>query len=221
MSRIRVALLLPILAAVSVLSASAAQPAAKPNPASPWGGGMGPFGPPGAAPAFSLPGYWTLGMENTQKELQITDEQKQKLKELADKYQADMREYWSRTRELPREEQRKRFAEWRENSAKQQQEIRKQVESVLRPEQVARLKERNLRVRGPALLGSPRTMEKLTLSGDQKEKLQKVREESQQKMQQLQQQMQKLQQATFDKSYQLLTPEQQAKLKEQVETQPW
>jgi Spy/CpxP family protein refolding chaperone len=213
MSRILVTFLLPIWAAVWVLPAPAAEPAVKPNPAAPRGGGMGLFGPPGAA-AFSLPGYWTLGMENTQKELKLTDEQKQKLKDLADKYQTEMREYWSQTRELPREEQRKRFAEWREKSAKQQQEIRKQVESVLRPEQMARLQELNLRMRGPYLLGSPRTMEKLNLSEDQKGRLQKVREESQQ-------QMQKLQQETFDKSYQILTPEQQAKLKEQVETQTW
>jgi Spy/CpxP family protein refolding chaperone len=210
-----------ILAAIWGPTACAADPGGRPGTPKPGMGGMGQFAPPGPAPAFMLPGYWALGMENTQKELKLTDQQKQKLKDLAEKYQTEMREYWSQSRRLPREEQQQRSTEWRERSAKQQREIRKQVEAVLQPEQLARLKEMNFHMRGPALLGNPRTMELLGLTEDQKGKLERAREESQQKMQQLQQEMRKLQHDTFHRSVEILTPEQQAKLKEQVETQTW
>ena len=208
------------LASWGVLSAAAsAQPTAQPSPgaATPPGG----VGGQGMVPAYSLPGYWMLGMENTQKELKITDAQKGKLKALAEKYQADMRQQYEKVREVPKDEQAKFWADWREKSAKRQAEVRKEVEAVLQPQQIAKLKEMNLRMRGPGLLSYPRTLEQLDLTPEQKTKLQGVRNEWQQKQQKLQQELQKLQQELFDQSFQILTPAQQEKLKDQVNAQTW
>jgi Spy/CpxP family protein refolding chaperone len=206
----------------AALSAVAwAQPAPKPTPGGGVPAGRGGWVGQGAAPAFTLPGYVMLGTESTQKELKVTDEQKQQLKALAEKYQADMRQQYEKVREVPKDEQAKFWADWRQKSAQRQAEIRKEVEAVLQPEQVAKLKELNLRMRGPGLLSYTRTMEQLDLTAEQKTKLQGVRDEWQQKQQKMQQEMQKLQQEMFDKSFQLLTPAQQDKLKEQVNAQTW
>ena len=186
-------------------TAGLAQEAAKPK-------ALPPAGMP--APAFGLPGYSLLGMESTQQELQLTNEQKQKLKALADKYQAEARQQWGQLRDLSRDEQQKKMAEWREKISGQHADIRRQVESLLQPVQLARLKEIQWRIRGPATLSNPRTLERLSLSEEQKRELRRLREEWQQKTQQLQQE-------TFRQSLQVLTPEQQARLKEQVNTQGW
>ena len=197
-----------LAAAVLPMPATAlAQEAAKPRPNPPAGTGF-------AAPALDLPGFWLLGMESTQRELQLTDEQKQKLKTFAERYQTEARQQWGQLRELPREEQQKKMAEWRARTVQQHAEVRRQVEAVLQPEQLVRLKEIQWRTRGPATLSNPRSLEQLSLSEEQKQELRRLREDCQQKTQQLQQEL-------FRKSLQVLTPEQQAKLKEHVNTQGW
>jgi Spy/CpxP family protein refolding chaperone len=209
MNRVHSCLVAVWLAAVVLVmpAAGMAQEAAKPRSRPPAGTGF-------ATPSFGLPGYWLLGMESTQQELQLTDEQKQQLKTLAEKYQAESRHEWGQLRALSREEQKQKMAEWREKTSQQHAEVRRQVESVLQPVQLTRLKEIQWRTRGPATLSNPRTLEQLSVSEEQQQKLRRLREECQQKTQQLQQEM-------FHKSLQVLTPEQQAKLKEHVNTQDW
>lgn len=212
--------LLGLLIVLTLSAGAFAQPGAAPKP-TPGAerpllmGGLGGFGGQSySMPAFNLPGYWSLGLESTQKELEIVPEQKQKLKAIAEKYQADMQGYWSQMRDLKPEEQQKKFAEWRERSAKQQEQIRKQVEEVLLPHQLALLKDLNFRSRAPMYLSNPRTIEQIGLTNEQKDKLRKMREELQEKTQKLQKEM-------FDKSLELLTPEQKKKLQEQVGNQNW
>ena len=184
-----------------------AQGTAKPRPRPPVGRGF-------PAPSFGLPGYWLLGMESTQQELQLTDEQKQKFKTLAEKYQAEARHQWGLFRVLSPEEQKQKIAEWREETSQQHAEIRRQVESVLQPAQRTRLQEIQWRTHGPATLNNPRILEQLNASEEQQQKLKHLREECQRKTQELQQEL-------FYKSLQVLTPEQQAKLKEHVNTRGW
>ncbi len=185
--------------------------------------GFGPeamSGPPGSgmggwSPLFGLPGYSMLGAENVQKELELVDEQKRKLHEIAEQYrkqtQEGWREEWEKIRKLPPDEQRKHLAQQREKTAKRTAqaaaEARKKVEEVLLPHQRTRFQEIVFRTRATAILYNPKTLERLGLSHDQKERLRKVREE-------LREKMQKLQQEAIDKTLGVLTPQQQATLKE-------
>jgi Spy/CpxP family protein refolding chaperone len=166
------------------------------------------------SPAFGLPGYWLLSMETTQRELKLTADQKQQLRRLADKYQAEARKQWEQLRQLSPEEQQQKMKAWREKTAQQHAEVRRQVEGVLDATQRKGLQEIQWRTRGPATLGNPRTLEQLGLNDEQKQSLRQIREAWQQKTQQLQQEM-------FHKSLEVLTPEQHAKLKKHVDAPGW
>jgi len=167
------------------------------------------FGAPGAAtPGLSgLPGFWMLGQGNVQKELSLTDEQKDKLLALAKKYQDESRQEWVEVSNLPREKRQERLAELRKKADKRTAEVRKEVEAVLQPRQVERLKELRFRLLAGALLQNPATLKRLEVTPEQEEKLRQLREELQQKIQELQQQ-------NTEKALSVLTPEQREKLKD-------
>jgi Spy/CpxP family protein refolding chaperone len=165
-------------------------------------------------PGTVLPGYWMLSQENVQKDLKLTDEQKKSLKQIADKYYAQMREEWSGIRELAPGEQQKKFGEIREASVKLAEGVRKQVEEVLTPEQLAELKELTFRYRVAMMLVNPRTLEELGASDEQKAKFQQIRDDQQKRMQEIQQQ-------SVDKMFKVLTAEQIEKLKEKGEQTPF
>jgi Spy/CpxP family protein refolding chaperone len=158
---------------------------------------------PSVAPA----GYWELAQEHVQKELELLDEQKQQLKELAQKSARQRQQDWTGMRDLPPEERQKKYAEIREKMQKQNEEIRKQVEAILLPHQLKALQMIRLRTRGASALASPRIVEHLGLSEAQKEKIREARDE-------LQKKMRELQRDAFEKTLKVLTPEQLEKLKE-------
>jgi Spy/CpxP family protein refolding chaperone len=143
-----------------------------------WAGGeAGMTGGP-AAEAFRL-----LRLEEIQKELQLTDEQKAKLRDLAEKSFARMREEWNATRDLSPEERRKKAEELRAKSQERFDEIRKKIEEILLPFQIQRLKEIRVQMLGVRALRDAEVAKALGLTDEQKEKLQAIEKESREKMQ--------------------------------------
>lgn len=167
---------------------------------------------PSAPNRLVVPGYWALGQENIQKEVGLTDDQKQKLTDISDRYQATLQRGLEQLRELPQQEQQSRMAELRERAKELAQVARTKVESVLTPQQVAALQKIDFRMRAPALLTNPRSHEQLGLSEEQRQRLRKIFDEAQEKLQ-------KLQRETADQALGLLSPDQVDKLRQQLDAQ--
>jgi Spy/CpxP family protein refolding chaperone len=154
-----------------------------------------------------IPGFWELRMEHTRQELELTDEQEEALNQIGQKYYQQMRQDWAGLRGMSAEERTKKYAEIREKNVERAEEIRKQVEELLSPDQLDHLKQINLRTRGAALMANLSVLERLGVNQEQKEKLRQIREDMQEKMRQLQQ-------ATLEKSLEVLTPQQRKQLEE-------
>jgi Spy/CpxP family protein refolding chaperone len=154
-----------------------------------------------------LPGFAELRTENVQKELELTDEQKEKLIAIGQKYYAETRQDWAGFAGMSAEERKEKYAEIRQKNLKRMQEVRKQVEEVLSADQLERLKQVNLRTRGAAALSNPKILDELGITEAQRNKLRQIRE-------QLQERIRKLQQETLEKTLEVLTPEQRKKLEE-------
>ena len=158
---------------------------------------------------YLLPGYWSLRSQSVQKELKLTDKQKEKLKQISTKYYEQMRkgrqQDWAKFRKLSAEKRKQKYAQIAEKQKQRTAAVGKQIEQVLRPGQLHALKRIELRTRGAAALRNPRVVEQLNLSEKQKEKLRRNR-------QQLTEKMQRLQRKSARKDLDLLTPEQFEKL---------
>jgi len=157
----------------------------------------------------AVPGFYALNRPDVLKQLELVDEQKKQLEEIAKKYYEQLREAprlnWQEIRKLPQEEQRAKYAEINQRRRKMAEEARKQAEKVLLPHQLKTLKEINLRTYGVWMLYNTRTLDQLEATDEQKEKLKKIREDMQQKMRELQKK-------SFDKSLEVLTPKQREQL---------
>ncbi len=179
-------------------------------------------GPPGGggAPWYGVPGYAILSLLSVQKELGLSQQQKQELLDIASQYRKEIqrswRQQWEIIRHLSPAEQQKHWAAQRDTLARRGQEriaaFRKKVEAVLTPQQLQRLKEIDFRIRAAAMLDNPATLDRLDATPEQREQLRKLREELQEKIYQLQRQ-------TFEESFQLLSPQQQEKLREMATRQ--
>jgi len=160
---------------------------------------------------YALPGYGSLRMESVQKEVKLSDQQKKKLEEISKKYYELMRQGykvdWAKLRELPAEQRKQKYAELAEKRKQQAAAARKQVEQVLSPQQLAAYKAIELRRRGAGMLRSPTIVQKLGLSKEQQERLQKNQQELSRKVQELYRE-------SGQKALGVLTPAQREKLKE-------
>ena len=176
-------------------------PAGKTSPKG-WGGNY-----------LIVPGHWSLGMANIQKEVGLTDEQKQNLKGVSDKYQAaqtTIQQNAAQLRELPREEQQKRAAELNEQAQALDRAARRKVETVLTPQQIETLKKIDFQLQVPAILTNPSSPDQLGLSEEQRQRMRQVFEEAQEKLQLIQRE-------TAGLALGVLTPEQKEKLRQQIE----
>ena len=117
-----------------------------------------------------------LAMEAVQKELELVDDQKQKLKALAEEARKEMGELFGGMRDLSPEDRQAKFAELRPKMEAKGEELSKKANEILLPHQQARLKELRVQRLGPAALGDPKIQEELKITEEQKGKLQKIRE---------------------------------------------
>jgi Spy/CpxP family protein refolding chaperone len=127
-----------------------------------------------------------LRSEQIQKELKLTDEQKEKVKALA--------------------------AEPRGN----RQDMEKKIAEILKPEQVERLKQIRLQMGGAAALANREVVKALGLSDDQVAKLKAIQDAARAKMQDVPREerrakMAEMRKETMDKAIEVLTPPQREK----------
>jgi len=183
----------------------------------------GQSGGAGGAAAYSpsymmVPGYWMLSQESVQKEIGLSDEQKEKLKAIGKKYYEQVRQGYQRQsaikwQELSEEERKQKMEEMRKKSAeayKKRQEITdaltKQVEEVLSAEQLSALKDIEFRQRAGYMLRNSRVLEAIGVNKKQQARLEK-------NQQQLNAKMRELQRKAGEKAFEILTPEQMEKLR--------
>jgi len=116
-----------------------------------------------------------LTNESVQKELKLDDKQVDKAKDLAEKTREESREKFQGLQDLSQEERRAKM-----------QEINREINATtlkaagefLKPEQVARLKQISLQVRGVQAFNDPEVQKKLNLTDSQKGEIQAIAQES-------------------------------------------
>ncbi len=180
-----------------------------------FGGPGGPGGPGGFFGGGGISGL--VVREEIQQELQLVDEQKDKLRtiteEMRDKVRDEMRDIFSQMRDLSDDERREKFGEIRTKMEALNADTEKQLEKVLLPHQLERLKQidlqTKLRYRGSSALTGGDVAKALNLTDEQREKLEKRAAEVQEE---LQTKIRELQADARKKMLDVLTPEQQAQL---------
>lgn len=167
-------------------------PGGPPRGPRPGGPGFGGFGMMGGGPggAFSLSSMYgfLLNVPAVQKELELIDEQKAKLKELSEKTQAAMREMFSgmgNMRDMSEEERRSKFEEMRKKGEAQAEKTRKAIEEILLPHQMERLKGIALQRAGVGALNDKEIQKDLKMTEEQVAKLKSIGEEAAKKMQEM------------------------------------
>ncbi len=166
-----VAVCLVVLLACSVVVAQ------EPGKGSPRPRGM--FG--GGAFGFSPAMMWgrLLTLEAVQKELELVSEQKEKLKDVAEKAGAKARESFAamgKLRDASEEERKAKFEEMGNTMRAQAEQTKKQIEEILLPHQVERLKQITLQIRGLGALEDKEVQDALGITEQQKEKMKSLGE---------------------------------------------
>ena len=201
MSFLRVATV--VCVALSITTAAVAQgPGQRRGPGS--GGGFGDFG-----------GTSLLRNEAVQKELELVDEQMEKLTKLGEEMRAEFGEMFKGMRDLSSEERREKFEGLREKMTGIREKLQKDVDGILLPHQRDRLSQTQFQMqnrgRGTSgALGNDRVAEQLGITEDQKEMLAKIGVEVREDMAK---KMQKIREEAQEKLMSVLTPEQKAKFK--------
>jgi len=216
-------LLMAICLSIGVAATASAQPpqsgdqqrGGPPGPGGPgFGGPGGPggFGGPGGGGLLGL-----LARDEVQQELQLVDEQKDKVRTLTEdirsKAGSQIRDMFSQMRDLSEEERRAKFGEIRAKFEEINADAEKQLAKELLPHQLERLKQIDLqtkiRYRGSDALTSGDVAKALNLTDEQRDKLEKRAAEVQQE---LQAQIRQLQADARKKMLDVLTPDQRAQL---------
>ncbi len=178
---IRFASIALALLAVSILSAAAwAQP----------GPGMG-FMPMFGGPTMSVSMMYgiLLNMPTVQKELELVDDQKDKIKDAGEKMMSSMREAGEGMTPPPPDMTQEERQKWMEEMGKKMQPIQekfnKALESILLPKQAKRLKEIALQMAGVQALNDKQVQEDLKLSTEQVDKIKTINEDAGKKIREL------------------------------------
>jgi Spy/CpxP family protein refolding chaperone len=213
-----------VLAAGSVLAQKEGPPPGERGPRGPGGRMTGTMaGGPGSLVELTR-------LEEVQKELKLTDDQKEKLKTLAEDVRTKVRAAMSELRDVPPEELKAKQSEFEKKAAEASQKAEKQMAEILKPEQLARLKEIGLQAAGPAALLKPEVAKDLGLSDEQRDNVKKIfgeareqrqkllasmrdlePEERMQKMGETREKMNQIQKETGEKAMKVLTAEQRDK----------
>ena len=121
-----------------------------------------------------------LRREQIQKELKLSEEQVTKVGEVGQKYREEMRPKWTALREIEDREQRR--AKMTELTEQSEEKSRNQLREVLAREQMIRLYQIRLQIRGPVYgLNHKFIAGRLKLTPEQREKAAQIQKDSQQK----------------------------------------
>jgi hypothetical protein len=165
------------LGALLVASTALAQPGGG-GPGRGFGFGFG-FGG-----GMRMPSTVLLRMPEVQKELSINDDQKGKLQDVATEIRQDMQKEMQSGGQRPNiqdmtdEERNKFFADMRARSEKLNKSADEKLGKVLTSDQLSRLKELQLQSQGANALVTPDVVAKLTITSDQKSKIQDIIQKS-------------------------------------------
>ena len=178
-------------------------------------------GRPGGGGGFFSGGFGgaeLLRSDEVRKELELVDEQIEKLEKLGEEMRNEMREMFSGMRDLSQEERQAKFTELRETMRKKGEELSEKVDQVLLPHQRDRLNQirlqSQLRRSGTSgALTNDRISETLGLSDEQKAKLREVQEKVDRE---LREKIEKLRDEGRNEILGILTPEQRAKWDEMM-----
>ncbi len=111
---------------------------------------------------------------DVQKELNLSDEQKDKIKEVAQPVQEKMRSAFQGLRDVPQEERREKMQAAMKEVQAESEKAMASLKDTLKPEQTKRLHQIMLQVRGPDAFSDPHVQEKLKLSDDQKNSIKTI-----------------------------------------------
>ncbi|MEN6449798.1 MAG: Spy/CpxP family protein refolding chaperone [Thermoguttaceae bacterium] len=176
-----------------------------------------------------------IAVEPVQKELKLSDEQKEKVKSLIEESSEAMRGHVAGWRDMSEEERKAKVAELRKKAAENVQKFEKGLAEILTPEQRERLHQLRLQLTlksdAAMALNAGDIAKALGLSQEQREKLKGIREATQKELQEtvgalrdvppeerrekfreISQKLGKLHEQATEKAMQVLTPEQQQKL---------
>lgn len=140
-----------------------------------FGGGMmggGMMAGRGGDPIVGL-----LRIEEVRKEIKVDEEQAAALKKMAESGRDEERPNFD-MRNADEEQRRKFFAEMQAKQAERAEEMKMDLEVILLPEQMKRLEEISMQVRGMAALMDKDVIEKLKITEDQTKKMSAIREEA-------------------------------------------
>jgi Spy/CpxP family protein refolding chaperone len=157
------------------------------------------------------------GQKSVQEELKMTDDQVAKVKEFAEKQREGRRGGGGGGKgNFNPEELQKRMQERAKAEAKA-------LADILKPDQLKRLKQISWQQQGTRVLGNEEVADALKLSGEQKDKIKTIQEDSRKEMRDLfgggnreeaRKKMEELRKATDEKVTAVLTAEQKTKLKD-------
>jgi len=179
------------------------------------GGFGGGFGGAGGG-AFGQIGL--LDNEDVRKELEIVDEQVDKLTALRDKMREEMRSQFQGLRDLSEDERRAKFEEMRTKMEERGKEMQKEVDDILLPQQRERLSQISLQQRLQRAgtvqgLTSGELAEQLGISDEQKAKMEEAAKEAEKDLQKA---IAKARAEAREKILSTLTPEQKDKIKKML-----
>jgi len=163
--------------------------------------------PLSAVPVLSA--HHLIRLEHVQQELELTDDQKQRLEEAIRQYNEQSRTGWDDFRDLSPQERLDKMAEIRQRSSQRLDAFREQLEEILLPHQRQQLEGIAFRMRAQSALANPKFRQQLGFDEGQERAIQELRKELDERMRQLQREM-------LEKSLQVLTPEQRQQLEQQL-----
>lgn len=150
------------------------------------------------AKVSGIPPFSLLGVEPVQAELKLTDEQKQKARDLIADFDKQARAEMAAFQALPPQEQQIKVTQVQQASAKRMDTLRAELEKNLTPQQLADLQQLAFQM---TVAVNPQVLDSAELTEAQRKDLEQIRNEAQAKMWELQREVAK-------KTVKLLTPEQ-------------
>lgn len=182
-------------------------------------GGPGGFGGPGGG--FGGGRLGTVLRDDVMRDLEIIPDQEDKLRDLQDEMRDKMREQFEGLRDLSDDERREAFQGMREKIEKLTADYDKEIDTILMPDQRAKLDQRvlaqSVQFGGAGGLTNAAAARALGLTEDQQKKLQEKAREVQED---LQAKIEKLRTEAEDEILAVLTPEQREKVKKLIEERP-
>jgi hypothetical protein len=114
-----------------------------------------------------------LSNKGVQSEIKASDDQVSKLNALAEDMRGKQREQFQKLQDVPEEQ---RAEKGRELGRTLNAEIRKNLVEILKPEQLKRYEQIQTQQAGPAAFDTPRVLDALNLTDDQKSKIREINE---------------------------------------------